>query len=213
MSLGFDGPGHRIGEERSRGPVFCRVGKDAHAVEADLCQKVQEGLEFGFSFSRIAYNERRAQGHVGHGSAQIGHQLPRPIQVGWPFHAAQDIRMSMLEREIEVMAHARIAGHDLDQARADVAWIGIHQPQPVQRWNRVQDRPDEAGQSIPLAAITAIGRRILGDQDDLFDILVDQFDGILHDRLQGPAGGGSLDKRDGTKGTGRTATICDLEVC
>ena len=104
---------------------------------------------------------------------------------------------------------------------AHVAGIGVHDPQPGQAGGGMvggdlvdlgHHSPDQAWKGIPFAAIAAVGRRVLGDQDDLFDAIEHQFGCILYDRFGWPAGGRALDQRNGTEGAVGAAAIGDLEV-
>ena len=57
--------------------------------------------------------------------------------------------MAVLQREVQVVADARVAGHDLDQAVGDVARVGIHQAQPAQLGRALQDGLHQPGQRSP----------------------------------------------------------------
>jgi len=120
--------------------------------------------------------------------------------------------MGVLQRQVQVMAQTRLPSHDLDQRRADVGRVGVHQPQPVQVRCRLQNGPQETGQRIPLVPVPPVGRRILGNEDDLFDARLHQANGVRYNGFQRPADGGTLDERDGAESAGRAAAVGNFEV-
>jgi len=123
---------HGVGQIGCRRPLLRGIEKDPHPLKADLGHKVEHSLELRLGLARVADDKDGAQRQVGHGRPQVGDQPPDAVYIRGTLHAAQDGRMSMLQRQVEVVAYPLIAGHDLDQARADMAGIGVHQPQPVQ---------------------------------------------------------------------------------
>ena len=122
------------------------------------------------------------------------------------------VRVSMLQRQIQVVAYLGMSRHRFAQPGRYLLGIGIHDAQPVEIGRGIQYLLDQVWQGVFESQVAAVGGGVLGNEDDLAGAGIDQMACFLGDVRHGPAVGGTLDGRNGAERTGRTAPVGDLQI-
>ena len=119
----------------------------------------------------------------------------------------------MLQRHVQVGHDLLLAGHDLDQLVADVAGIGVHEPQPLEIVaGAIADGREQPGQTVGLAPVAAVVGGVLGHDHQFLGAGPHQAVDLVDDGFDGPAVQLALEGGDGAEGAGRVAAVGNLEI-
>ncbi len=107
------------------------VLKAANAVELCFIHPIEQGLKFGLGLAGVADDKGGSQGDVGTFSAPSGDLIQGTGGSGRAGHAAQNVWMGVLERNIQIGQHAvcRVR-HQRDQIAHMRVRVDVMQPNP-----------------------------------------------------------------------------------
>ena len=89
--------------------------------------------------------------------------------------------------------------------------VGVHHPQPGELRLNFSIIVEQRRQTVALAQVVAVARRVLADEHDLAHALGEQLADLAHDPLGGLLRW-ALHQRDGAEGAALVAAVEDLEV-
>ncbi len=161
------------------------VLKAADAIQSRLVQPVQQGLEFGLGLAGIADDEGGSQGDLGADRAPGRDLVQRLRRRRRPGHAAQHVRMRVLEGNVQIGQHPSF-GHQRDQVAHMRIGIDIMQPHPCPQRAKVAGQIGDMGAVaafLGMAAVKAVGAGVLADDQKLADPGLDQPFGLADHRM------------------------------
>ncbi len=145
-------------------------------------------------------------------------QASEPLGRPGTCHAGQHRVGDVLQRQVEVRSDLVDGSHRLEQLRAQLGRLQVHQSQPVDPVDLgqlpQQGRLQVASTGVPVEAGQVLAPRggVLGHQHQLAHPLRRQPGGLGHDLVDGARTEAAPEGRDGTEGAQPVAAGCDLEV-
>ncbi len=127
-----------------------------------------------------------------------------------PFHGLEQARVGVLEGDIEVAADLR-PGHGVEEAPGDLLGVAVEEADPRDAGDAGKAL-EQAGQSVPDAAVPAEPGRVVGDEVDLPDPEAGEGARFADDRGRAPRDIASLDEGDGAEGAAVRTALRDLDV-
>ena len=92
----------------------------------------------------------------------------------------------VLQRQVDVLADLLAVGHRRERGVVDGRRIEVEQPDPLEAVDAVQ-APQQPRQRATLAAVDAVERRVLRDEQQFLDAASGQAFGFVDDGVIGPA--------------------------
>ena len=100
----------------------------------------------GVGLSGESHNEGRAQGEVRHQFARSVEDFSNMTHVARPVHCPEDLRISVLQRHIQVLYDLVQSRHRLEEILIHPPRIAVMDPKPWQVWDTRADRFQKAGE-------------------------------------------------------------------
>ena len=176
---------HVVGPARGRGAGSYRVRLDVDDVIADVAEQLNRALELCFRLAAEADDDVGGQGQVGDGGHRGGDLLAVLGDAVDATHAAKELIVTGLHREVELFAHRGEVTHRLEELRHRVARMRGEEAQPAQPGNGV-DRSKQLGQPGARLRI-AVAVDVLAEQRDLAHAATDQPLHVVDDLAGGAA--------------------------
>ncbi len=203
----------RVGEARRGRSIFRREGEEAGPVERRRLEEREQFIVLAFTFTREAHDERGPECGIRLVGADVVDQGEEPVAAPPTLHPAQQPRVGVLQREVEVGHDGRKFEHRGDERVAHFARIEIQQSHPRQTVGReaveaTQQRRERTG----CTDVASIPGEVLCDQHQFGDPGADQRARFGLDRLGAARTLLAPERRDGTERTGAVAALGDLHV-
>ena len=145
-----------------------RVGEHADVVELHRANKVRQLLEVLGRLPGIPDDERGPERDTGNARADPVEQALVAGARARPFHALQHRVGRVLQRQVHVAAHLVQPGHGVQHVVGDRGRVEVQHPDPLDAVHVLQ-RLQQARQGAALAAVVAVERRVLRDEQQLLD--------------------------------------------
>ena len=108
---------------------------NTETVELHVVDKLEEFFVLLFCLSRESCDQRGAQCDIRHLASQEINFVDQLLFGGSATHAAQDLIVGMLNRQIQVVTDFQLFLHRLNEFRIDVLRIAVQNPDPVELLN------------------------------------------------------------------------------
>jgi hypothetical protein len=148
--------------------LFIGVGEYADTVKLNILDEGHQLFKVSLSLARKASDKCSAHCDVGNSLAHALNQSFKTLSIAATLHQLQHILRCMLQRHVEVVHSFWFVSNRIEKTVADVGWIGVHHPHPLNAIRFCQ-LTNQARQSILLSKILTVARRILGYKNQLFD--------------------------------------------
>ena len=199
---------HLRAQPGTLGPLLVGVAEDADRVEPGCGEEVGEHVDLSVGLAREAEDDVAADPCIGAHGPDPFDQIEERLRVAEPAHPAQNGRVGVLERQVEVGQDVADAEHGVQQRRTHLCGLQVADPNPVQAVDAAHLR--QKGLQIG-AEVTAVACGVLADQDGLTDTLFDQPPGLGDDVGRRTGKVGPTEARDRTEGAAPVAAGRDLQ--
>ena len=116
-------------------------------VEARRLDELEQVLEMLLGLAREADDEGRAQEDVRRESSRLLEQAQVALRRAAPAHGAEDLRMAVLERHVDVGHEALLAPHQPQELLVERRRIGVEEADPG-KGRTGEQRLDEPHQAV-----------------------------------------------------------------
>lgn len=203
---------HRVRQPGTGGGRLVGVREDADVIELDLGYEVVQAPELLVGLAGEAHDECGTEHRAVELLPGIAEDAPIQVHVARARHRAQDVRVGVLDRHVQVRHAGGRLGHRIDQPEDELAGVDVEHAKPAQCRYLLGDQADEPRQAVLDAEVGSVADGVLRDQDNLLDSSVDQLPDLAHHIERSLAGLAALDERDGAEGACVIAAVGDLDV-
>ena len=203
--------GDGVAKGFGRGPLFGRIGKAAHAVEAGIGNELLELFELGLALAGIANDEGGTDADIGEllaETVQKGKGLPT---VNAALHGMEQTAVDVLQRYVDVVADVGVLAHGLDGVEGKIGGIGVVEAYP--RGSAFSGQPgEEVAQTAATVEVKAVVGGVLRNDDYFFNARGDKVSGLVDKLVDGARDVSATDEGDGTVGAMAVAALGNFEV-